>query len=142
MPDQGLAAELINACEVSLGDGTDNYIQLQDLVIQLGHPETREETCDGAHYFYRKGDNFIEATLLATSAEISTFVGFTELDANAAPTSKNWPIAFTDVSGTVKTATLTGTMAPLLRFEKPIVGAVKMRIRIRVTEAVTTADIT
>lgn len=142
MTSQGLATELINASEVSISDGTDSYLQLQDLIINLGTPETREETVDAVHYFYGKGDDYIEGTILASSPEISTFVGFREVDANGLATSKNWAIAYTDVSGTTKTATLTGTMAPLLRLEKQINGAVRMRFRIRITEAVTTADIT
>jgi len=141
MVNQGLASELINASEVSISDGTDTYIQLQDLTVNLGHPETREETVDDVHYFYGKGDHFIEGVILASSAEVSTFVGFTEIDANGAPASNEWAIAWTDISGVTKTATLTGTMAPQLRIEKQIAGGVKFRFRIRVTEAVTSADV-
>lgn len=142
MVNQGLAAELINASEVSISDGTDTYLQLQDLTVNLGHPETREETVDAVHYFYGKGDHFIEGTILTSSPEISTFVGFTEIDSNGAATSNNWPIVWTDLSGSTSTATLTGTMAPQLRIEKQLTGGVKFRFRIRVTEAVTSADIT
>jgi len=142
MVSQGLAAELINASEVSISDGTDTYLQLQDIIINLGTPETREETVDAVHYFYGKGDDFIEGTILASSPEIATFIDFGVVDANGLATSKNWAIAYTDVSGTTKTATLTGTMAPLRRIEKQINGAVKFRFRIRITEAVSSADIT
>ena len=144
MANQGLATELINASEVSISDGTDEYIQLQDLTVNLGHPETREETVDAVHYFYGKGDHFIEGTILASSPEVSTFVGFTEIDGNGAPASNDWVLAYKDLAnpGTTSTVTLTGTMAPQLRIEKQIAGGVKFRFRIRVTEAVTSADVT
>jgi len=141
MVNQGLASELINASEVSISDGTDTYLQLQDLVVNLGHPETREETVDAVHYFYGKGDHFIEGTILASSPEISTFVGFTEINSEGAPASNDWVIVWTDVSNNTATATLTGTMAPQVRIEKQITGGVKFRFRIRITEAVTAADI-
>jgi len=128
MANQGLDSELINATEVSISDGTDTYIKLQELTVNFGHPEFREDAVDGVHYFYGAGDHFIEGTLLATVPELTTFTGFTEIDSNGAPTSKNWVLVYTgESSGTTNTMTLTGTMAPLFRTEKLATGAVKAR---------------
>jgi len=142
MANQGLATELINASEVSISDGTDTYLQLQDLTIDLSHPETIEETVDAVHYFYGKQQGFIEGVILASSPEAATFVDKCAVDSNGAGVSNNWALAYTDLAGATKTFTLTGTMAPNFRLEKTIGGAVKFRIRIRVTEAVTSADVT
>lgn len=141
MANQGTVSELIDAKDVALSDGTDNYLQLQDIVVNIGRPEYRESVVSGANYFYGHGDIYIEATILATTPEINTFVGFAALTSNA-PVSKNWEIKYTDASNTLRKLTLTGTMAPLLRLEKPIEGAVKFRIRIRVTEEIAAGDVT
>ena len=142
MADQGLATELINATEVAISDGTDNFLQLQEMDFDLSHPETVEETVDAVHYFYGKQRAFIEGTLLASQPEISTFITKCQVNANGAAVSSDWELAYKDVSGTTKTATVTGTLAPNLRLVKPIGGAVKFRFRIRITDAVTSADIT
>lgn len=142
MADQGLATELMNATEVAISDGTDNYLQLQELDFDLSHPETIEETVDAVHYFYGKQQGFIEGTILGSQPELSTFIDKCAVDANGAAVSNDWGLAYKDVSGVTQTATLTGTMAPNLRVQKPIGGAVKFRFRIRITEAVTSADIT
>lgn len=140
MADVGIADDLINASEVSLSDGTDTYLQLQELTVNIGRPEVREESVDGVHYFYGKGDNYIEGTILASVPEIKTLIDFTELSSTAAPVSKDWVITYNGVGTTtspdVNTLHLTGTMAPLLRIEKQITGGVKLRIRIRITESV------
>lgn len=142
MADQGLATELINATEVTISDGTDNYIQLQELDCDLSHPETIEETVDTVHYFYGHQQGFIEGTILASTPEISTFITDCQVDSNGAASSHNWAIAYKNVSGSTGTLTATGTMAPNLRIIKPIGGAVRFRFRIRITELITSADIT
>lgn len=142
MADQGLVTELINATEVTLSDGTDNYIQLQELDCDLSHPETIEETVDTVHYFYGHQRAFIEGTILATTPEITTFITDCQVDSNGAASSHNWVIAYKNVSAATVTLTVTGTMAPNLRLNKPVGGAVKFRFRIRITELVTSADIT
>ena len=141
MANQGLANELINASEVSLSDGTDTYLQLQEIIVNIGRPEVREESVDGVHYFYGKGDNYIEGTILASVPEITTFFGFTDLTSTAAPVSKDWVLTYPEIDGSgANTITLTGTMAPSLRIEKQITGGVKLKFRIRITEAVSSAD--
>ena len=142
MANRGLATELANATEVTINDGTDTYIQLQDWTLDLSHPETIEETSDAVHYFYGHQQAFFEATILGSSPEYATFVTKSQRDANGGAVTDNWVIAIKDVSGTTKTFTLTATLAPNLRVEKPIGGAVKKRFRARITEAVTSADIT
>ena len=141
MADKGLASLLINATEVAISDGTDNYLQLQDLDFDLSHPENIEETVTITHYFYSHQQAFFEGTILASSPEIATFTDKCQLDANGAPISNNWGIALKDLSGNTITFTLTGTMAPNLHISKPLGGAVKFRFRIRVTELVTSADV-
>lgn len=141
MVDQGLATELINATEVAISDGTDNYLQLQELDGDLSHPETIEETVDAVHYFYGKQQAFIEGTILASTPEFATFIDKCAVDANGKGVENNWALAYKDLSGVTKTITLTGTMAPNLRWQKAVGGTVKFRFRIRVTEAVTSADV-
>lgn len=142
MVNKGLATELINAQKVSISDGTDTFLQLQELNFDLSHPETIEETTNETHYFYGHQQAFFEGTILASKNEWALFVDKCQLDANGAAVTNNWAIAYTSLDGIVKTFGLTGTMAPNLRGEKPVGGAVKMRFRIRVTELVTSADIT
>lgn len=142
MVSQGLATELINATEVAISDGTDNYLQLQEWDLDLSHPENIEESVTETHYFYNHQQAFFEGVILASTPEIATFVDKCQRDANGKAITNDWQIAIKDVSGLTKTFTLTGTMAPNFHIKKPIGGAVKFNFRIRVTEAVTSADIT
>ena len=137
MVDQGLATELMNATEVAISDGTDNYIQLQELDFDLSHPETIEETVDAVHYFYGKRQAFVEGTILGSDPELSTFVTKCAVDANGGAITNNWVLSYKALDATVATATITATMAPNLRVTKAIGGAVKYRFRLRVFEATT-----
>ena len=134
MVDQGTLTELINASTVSLRIGSDTFLQLQDITINFGKPEFREPVWGSAVYFFGEDDTYIEGTILATSPEINTLVGFI-----AGTTSTSYRLSYTDASSNSRNITVNGVMTPL-RIEKPIEGAVKFRIRIRVTTK-TTASI-
>ena len=142
MASIGLAAELLNATEVSISDGTDEFIQLQELNLDLSHPETIEETVDAVHYFYGHQQGFIEGTILASKNEWVNFIGKCQRNTNGGAITNNWQLAYNHLDGVTKTLTLTATMAPNFRAEKAINGAVKFRFRLRVTELVDPSDVT
>lgn len=147
MANLGATAKLINAKEVGLlitnGSNNDVYLKFQESIIQMGHPEFREETTDGVDYFYGSGDNFIEFVVLGSSDIISDLVNYIELDANGYYTPKIWKIKFTPQDGsTAKTLSVIGTLAPQLRVEKPVAGVIKYRGRIRITQEIANSDIT
>jgi len=111
------------------------------LDFHIGRPESREAADVGSLYFYGQHDNYFTATLLLSTPEINTFVGYTVLDANGALPSNDFPLIYTNKSGSSKTITVTAEV-PELDFVKPVEGGAKTRIRFRITEEVTTADIT
>lgn len=141
MEDIGTITEVINATKVHLDLGSNRFILMQELSFHIGRPESREAADVGSVYFFGQDDNYFDATLLLSSPEINTFVGYTVLDSNGALPSNAFPIVYTDVSGSTKTITVTCEV-PSLDFDKPVEGGVKTRIRFRITEDVTTADIT
>lgn len=141
MANIGEITEVINAAKVHLDLGSNRHILLQDLSFHIGRPESREAADVGSIYFYGQSDNYFDATLLLSTPEINTFVGYTVLDANGALPSNAFPLIYTNVSGSSKTITCTCEI-PNLDFEKPVEGGVKTRMRFRITEEITTADIT
>jgi len=139
----GEITELINATKVHLAltsAGATFFIMLQELDFHIGRPEAREGTDFGSIYFYGHGDNYFEATMLLTKPEITTFVGYTVLDSNGALPSNSFDLIYNDVSGATSTIAVTCEV-PDLNFNKPIEGGVKTRIRFRITEEITSADI-
>jgi len=137
----GEITEVINATQVHLDLGSDRHILLQELEFHIGRPESRDAADIGSLYFYGQHDNWFEATLLLSTPEINTFVGYTVLDANGALPTNAFPLIYKNTSGATKTITVDAVL-PDLTFSKPMEGGVKTRMKFRITEEITTADIT
>ncbi len=140
MANIGEVTEVINATKVHLDLGSNRHILLQDLQFHIGRPESRESTDTGSLYFFGNSDDYFDATLLLSSPELSTYVGYTVLDANGALPSNAFKLIYTDKSGTSKTLTVTCSI-PSLDIDKPVEGGTKTRMRFRITQNVTTSDI-
>ena len=128
------------------------YTALQDIRFNLERPELREPitglgttqsgTVITAVYFYGPGDNYIEGTLLMSLAEYKTFAATNFLrDVNGKLNVRYFSIKATDLSGNVITIGDTNTgvgngngfacTVPKFTLDKPVIGGVKVRIRIR-----------
>lgn len=137
MPNLGEIAEIVNASELTLELGSDNYILLTNLNLHIGRPEDRTPTTDGgALYSYGKGDNWFTATLVLSTPEFSgatvDFNTLSQIDSNGDMTSTAWKIVAKDVSGTTKTAACTGILREY-DVSKPSEGKVTIDIFVRIT---------
>ena len=139
MGSLGTKTELINATKVHLDLGSDRFVMLQELSLKIEHPESRESADIGSLYFYGWQDNTFEATLLLSSPELDTFIGYTELTANNDLPENAFKLIYTDKAGAIKTLTIT-CQVPMLEVLKATVGGTKTRIRFRITEEITVAD--
>jgi hypothetical protein len=73
MANLGEITEIVNASELTLEVGADNYILLTNLNLHIGRTEDRIATTDGgALYTYGKGENFFTATLIVSTPELSS----------------------------------------------------------------------
>ena len=141
----GQIAELINAQNLKLQVDSDTYIMLQELDVHVGRPEAREPTTDGGvQYFYGKGDNYFDATILATTTEIQSLIDLTKLDANGDLTSEPYNIIATprEASGSTATISINATVVPDFNLSKPVEGGVVFRIRFRITDDTVTVNLT
>ena len=133
MANLGEITEIVNASELTLEVGSNNYILLTNLTIHCGRPEDRVATTDaGPVYSYGKGENFFTATLLVSTPELSTLNTLTQTDANGALTSTAWKIVAKDVSGSTKTFAATGVLRDY-DVSKPTEGKVNIDIFVRIT---------
>ena len=134
MGNIGEVTEVINNEKLTLDVGANTYILMQDLQINIDRPIDRQVTSGGnAVYFYGTGDNFIQFTLLCSTPEIASLNTLTERNGDGALTSTSWKIVGTDVSGTTKTITATGTLPHLEIARLSGVGGVVIRGRIQLT---------
>ena len=142
MPDKGSLTSVINATEVKLylTDTNSEYVLLQELEMVLDRPETREAVALGAVFFFGQHNNIFDATILLSAPEIDEYVDLNALSSGAL-TSGSYLIEYTPKVGTVKTITV-DAVVPRLSFEKLPEGGVKFRARFRITEEVTSADVT
>lgn len=136
MANIGELTEVMNATKVHLDLGSDRHILLQELDFHIGRPESRESVDGNVVYFYGQHDNYFDATLLLSSPEVNTFVGYTELDSNGALPENAFKLIYTDRSGASKTITVNSSV-PTMDITKPVEGGVKTRIRFRITEDIT-----
>lgn len=127
--------------------GSSVYTTLQDLRFNLERPEIREpvtglgtDNIITAVYFFGPGDNWLEGTLLMSNAEYSTLAttDFTR-DGNGKLTTLLVTLVATNFSGGTATFTNnsnTGFKAVVVRstVDKPIIGGVKVRLRLRLLE--------
>ena len=150
MGNLGEIAEIVNASELTLEVGSDNYILLTNLSLHIGRPEDRVATTDGGALFtYGKGDNYFTATLLVSGEELTKAVttdsgsdedetnsaGFnvlSQIDSNGDMQSIQWKIVAKNVSGATKTFAATGVLREY-DISKTSEGKVSIDIFVRIT---------
>ena len=133
MANLGEITEIVNASELTLEVGSDNYILLTNLNLHIGRTEDRIATTDGgALYTYGKGDNWFTATLLVSTPELSSLNTLTQIDGDGDMTSTSWKIVAKDVSGSTKTFAATGVLRDY-DVSKPTEGKVTIDIFVRIT---------
>ena len=133
MANLGEITEIVNASELTLEVGSDNYILLTNLNIHVGRPEDRIATTDGgALYTFGKGDNWFTATLLVSTPELSSLNTLSQIDTDGDMTSTAWTIEAKNVSGATKTFAATGVLKEY-DISKPSEGKVSIEIFVRIT---------
>ncbi len=133
MANLGEITEIVNASELTLEVGSNNYILLTNLSLHVGRPEDRVATTDGGALFtYGKADSYFTATLLLSSGDIATINTLSQIDSDGDKTSTAWLIKARDVSGTTKTLTCTGVLREY-DVTKPSEGKVTIDIFVRIT---------
>ena len=136
MADMGAVGEAINASQVHLelvSGGQNRLILLQEIEANITHPEERDATDAGSIYFYGASDDYFDATLLLSTPEISTFVGYTILTTDGDLPSNDFDIIYTDKTGTATRRLNVTCQIPSVVFSKPVEGGVKCRMRFRIT---------
>ena len=140
MADIGAITELVNNEKLLLKTGNDTFILMQDCKLNLDRPISREVTSGGGVvYFYGAGDNSIDFTLLCSTPELeddsgaSNLIFQTKRDANGALPENTYKIVETDVSGSSKTISATGTIPHLEVQRLSGVGGVAIVGRIQIT---------
>jgi len=146
MADIGGITEIVNNEKLLLKLGGDTFILMQDCRFNLDRPISRQTTSGGGVvYFFGAGDNSIDFTLLLSTPEMEDsgatgLIGLTERDANGALTSMAITIVATDISGSSKTITATGTLPHLEVQRMEGVGGIVFNGRIQLTgDSVTVA---
>ena len=137
MANIGEITEIVNASELTLEVGSDNYILLTNLQLHIGRPEDRTATVDGGALFtYGKGDNFFTATLLVSTPELGdltpTFNFLTKIDSDGDMPSRSWKIVARDLAGATKTFAVTGILREY-DMRKGEEGKVEIDIFVRIT---------
>ena len=133
MANLGEITEIVNAAELTLEVGANNYILLTDLNIHIGRPEDRTPTTDGgALYTYGKGDNWFTATLVVSTPELTTLNTLTVIDSDGDMTPTLWKIVARNISGATKTFAATGILREY-DVRKPSEGKVSIDIFVRIT---------
>lgn len=139
MANIGEITEIVNAAELTLEVGSDNYILLTNLVIHVGRPEDRTATTDGGVlYTYGKGDNWFTATLVFGVQEMLdtnavSFNKLTQIDSDGDMTSRSWLIKGRQLNGS---DTVQWAATGILReydVRKPEEGKVEVDIFVRIT---------
>ena len=133
MGNIGEIAEIVNASELTLEVGSDNYILLSDLSLHIGRTESRDVVTSGDPlYSYGSGDNYFTATLLVSTPELTSLNTLTQISANGDLTSTSWKIVAKNVSGATKTFSATGVLRDY-DISKPSEGKVSIDIFVRIT---------
>ncbi len=133
MGNIGEIAEIVNASELTLEVGSDNYILLTNLSLHIGRPEDRVATTDGGALFtYGKEDNYFTATLLVSTPELSSLNTLGQIDSDGDMTSTAWKIVAKNVAGATKTFAATGVLRDY-DISKPNEGKVSIDIFVRIT---------
>ncbi len=133
MANLGEVSEIVNAENLTLEVGADNYILLENLDIHIGRTEIRDVTTDGGPlYSYGSGDNWFTATLVVSTPELSTLNTLTQIDGDGDMTSTSWKIVANNVNGSTKTFAATGVLRDY-DVRKPAEGKLKIEIFVRIT---------
>jgi hypothetical protein len=132
MANLGEIAEIVNASELTLEVGADNYILLTDLDLHIGRPEDRVATTNNVLYTYGKGDNWFTATLIVSTPELSSLNTLGQIDSDGDMTSTAWKIVAKNVAGATKTFATTGILREF-DIRKPSEGKVNINIFVRIT---------
>lgn len=142
MVNIGTLAEVVNATEVKLFLTTadSQYVLLQEIDLVIQREEYVEPIAIGNAYFYGQFDNAFDATILLSNADLGTFIDSISL-ANGALPEETYLIKLTSKNATTKTISVTA-ITPRLELEKLPEGGVKLRIRYRINEEVTSGDVT
>ena len=134
MGNIGEVDEIVNNEQLTLDVGSNTYILMQDVTVNIDRPIDRQTTSGGGVvYFYGSGDNFIQFTLLCSTPEIASLNTLTQRNSSGALTSTSWKIVAKNVSGATKTITAAGTLPHLEIARLAGVGGVVMRGRIQLT---------
>lgn len=137
MGNLGEISEAINASKVHLDIGANRFILLQEIENHITHPEDRQATDTGSLYFYGQSDDYFEATLLLSTPEMTTFLGYSILDSNGDLPTTSFKIIYSDKSGTNTQTLSIECQMPDMTWSKPVEGGVKARIRFRITGGTT-----
>jgi len=133
MANLGEITEIVNASELTLEVGSDNYILLSDLSLHIGRTESRDVVTSGDPlYSYGSGDNYFTATLLVSTPELTTLNTLGQIDSDGDMTSTAWKIIAKNVSGSTKTFAATGILREY-DVSKPSEGKVSIDIFVRIT---------
>jgi len=133
MANLGEITEIVNASELTLEVGSNNYILLSDLSLHIGRTESRDVVTSGDPlYSYGSGDNYFTATLLVSTPELTSLNTLTQISANGDLTSTAWKIVAKNVSGATKTFSATGVLRDY-DISKPSEGKVSIDIFVRIT---------
>ena len=62
--------------------GANSFRLKQDFRLHIGRPRDRNASQAGPILSYGKGDSFLDATLLGSTPDITTFNALTQVDAN------------------------------------------------------------
>ena len=150
MGNLGEIAEIVNASELTLEVGSDNYILLTNLSLHIGRPEDRTPTTGTGSasvlYTYGKEDNYFTATLLVSTPELTTLNALTIPQSNGSMSETSWKIVAKNVSDNGSgSGTKTFVCPGILReydIAKPNEGKVSIDIFVRITGSWTTSSIT
>lgn len=144
MANLGEITEIVNSTELTLQVGSDTYILLRDLEVNISRIENRFATTGGLVYTYGKGDNSFTGTLIYSGPEVdgtsysnsttaASFNELTQTDSNGDLNSIDWKIVANNVSGTAKTLTCSGVLRDYTIRKNGAEGVVEIDIFVRIT---------
>lgn len=132
--------EIINATQVFLKLGGNTHILMQELSLVVERDETREDVATGAIYFYSQHRNEFEASLWLSGPEVTTYLDKTSFGGNDFLPVSSYEVEYVPKTGVTRTVNVTA-MTPYLNFNKMANGGVSARMRFRINEDVTGADV-
>ena len=143
MVDIGTLTEVVNATEVRLYLTTTSteYLLLQEIDLVIQREEYVEPIAIGNAYFYGQFDNAFDATILLSNPDLGTTFIDSIFLTNGALSVNTYLIELTSKDAATKTITVSA-ITPRLEIEKLPEGGVKLRMRFRINEEVTSGNVT